>query len=67
MSAAAYLPVLVSDLPATFVFQPDGALREKIRRAIDMGCVKVIAGPTACHAIIDVKRPYLRAIREGEA
>jgi len=58
----AYLPVIVTDLPSQFAFQPDGALREKVRRAVDMGVVKVIAGPLACHIVIDIQRPYCRAI-----
>lgn len=62
MTADMYLPVWVYGLPAHFVFQPDGALRTKIRRSIDLGVSRVIAGPTAAHVCIDVKRPYFRAI-----
>ena len=62
MTADTYLPVLVENLPAAFVFQPDGQLRPAVARARDMGCVKIIAGAEQCHLIIDVKRPYYRAI-----
>ena len=64
MKAEAYLPIVVENLPATFFFQPDGQLREKPARAVSMRVLKVIAGPTQCHAIIDIKRPYYRAIGE---
>ena len=62
MTADAYLPVIVENLPASFVFQPDGQLRMSVSRARDMGCVKVIAGPEQCHLVIDIKRPYYRAL-----
>ena len=52
------LPVVVHDLPAYFVFQPDGALRENVRRAVDQGVVRVVAGPEKCHVVVDVRRPY---------
>ena len=65
--ADAYLPVMVADLPARFVFQPDGQLRDRIARARDMGVVRVIAGPVAAHLIIDIKRPYWRGLPAPEA
>lgn len=58
-----YLPVVVEDLPAHFVFQPDGALRDKVRRSVDMGVTKVIAGPLAAHLVINIARPYYRAVQ----
>ena len=57
-----YLPVTVHNLPIRFAFQPDGQLRERVRRAVDMGICRVIAGPEECHVVVDVKRPYFRAI-----
>lgn len=60
--ADAYLPVIVKNLPAAFVFQPGGMLRDKVMRAVRMGVVRVIAGPTSAHLIIDIKRPYCRAL-----
>ena len=63
----ALLPVWVYGLPAEFVFQPDGGLREPVRRCIDKRVVRVIAGPTACHVMVDVKRPYNRQPFELEA
>lgn len=59
--ADAYLPVIVEDLPASFVFQPDGAVRQAIR-LMPPGLVKVIAGAEKCHVIIDIKRPYYRPL-----
>lgn len=56
------LPVVVENLPIRFAFQPDGNLRDKVRHAVNLGVVKVIAGPEQCHMVIDVKRPYFRAI-----
>lgn len=56
------LPVTVYDLPASFVFQPDGALREKIRYFVGIGVVSIAAGPTTCNVTVDVKRPYYRAM-----
>jgi hypothetical protein len=53
-----YLPVLVTHLPAHFVFQPDGALREKVSRAVSIKVVRVIAGAEKCHVVVDIKRPY---------
>lgn len=62
MKADAYLPVWVHDLPIAFAMQPGGALRDNVRRAVDMGVVRVIAGPTQCHVMVDIKRPYYRAL-----
>lgn len=58
-----YLPVLVTDLPASFVYRPDGALREKVSRAVSMKVVRVIAGAEKCHVIVDIKRPYYYPVR----
>jgi hypothetical protein len=55
------LPVWVYNLPASFAFQPDGRLREKIA-ALPKGIVRVLAGPTECHVCVDVQRPYNRPI-----
>lgn len=65
MPADAYLTHTVRDLPSSFVFQPGGRLRGKVERAVQMGVVKVIAGPTLCHVIVDIQRPYYRAIQEN--
>ena len=62
MKDSAHLPVEVQNLPAAFVFQPDGALRENVSRAVFMGVVRVIAGAENCHVIVDIKRPYYRAL-----
>lgn len=51
------LPVWVADLPAEFAFQPDGQLRNKMH---GKAVLKIIAGPTHCPVLIDVKRPYYR-------
>jgi hypothetical protein len=61
MMADMLLPVWVYNLPASFAFQPDGALRDKIR-CLPKGVVRVIAGPEECHVCVDVKRPYHRPI-----
>jgi hypothetical protein len=53
-----YLPVIVTNLPAHFVFQPDGALREKVSRAVATKVARVIAGAEKCHVVVDIKRPY---------
>ena len=57
-----YLPVTVTDLPASFVFQPDGAMREKVSRALSMKVVRVIAGAEKCNVVVDIKRPYYHAV-----
>lgn len=62
MTADAYLPVIVERLPVRMVLRPDGMPRDKVRRAVDMGVVRVIAGPEECDVVIDVKRPYYRAL-----
>jgi hypothetical protein len=51
------LPVWVTDLPAEWAFQPDGQLREKMR---GNGVLKVVAGPTQVHVLVNVQRPYFR-------
>lgn len=53
-----YLPVIVTNLPANFVFQPDGAVREKVSRAVALKVVRVIAGAEKCHVVVDINRPY---------
>ena len=62
----AMLPVWVYALPSAFAFQPDGALRGKVRSAVASGSCRVIAGPTECHVMIDVKRPYYRQMEAVE-
>jgi len=62
MKADMLLPVTVRNQPIWFAFQPDGVLRDKVRRAVSMGVVKVIAGPEQCHLIVDVKRPYYKPV-----
>ena len=57
-----YLPVTVTDLPAEFVFQPDGAMRENVSRAVTIGVVRVIAGAEKCNVVVDIKRPYFRVV-----
>lgn len=58
--ADAYLPHVVENVPAFFAFQPDGRLREKVSHAVALGVVRVIAGPEACHIVVDIRRPYSR-------
>ena len=60
--ADAYLPEWLHHIPADMVFQPGGRLRENVRHAVDQKVVRVIAGPTACHVSIDIRRPYFRAL-----
>lgn len=60
------LPVQVNNLPAPFIFHPDGALRDKVRRSVGLGVTRVIAGAEWCHLIIDVKRPYVRTDNQLE-
>lgn len=62
MKADAYLSEIVYDLPASFVFQPDGALRDKVARAISMKAVRVIAGPEKVHVVLNIRRPYYRGL-----
>ena len=57
-----YIPVTVTDLPASFVFQPDGAMRENVARAVSMGVVRVIVGAEKCNVVVDIKRPYFRPV-----
>ena len=60
--ADAYLPVCIRHLPAAFAF--DGhALKAAVRTYVDQGIVRVIAGPEACHMIVDIRRPYWRPAR----
>lgn len=58
MTATAYLPHVVENVPVSWVFQPGGMLRNNVRGWVEMGVVRVIAGPTKCHVWIDVQRPY---------
>lgn len=60
------LPVTVRNQPITFAVQPCGMLRDKVRRAVNMGVVRVIAGPEKCHIVVDVKRPYFRALPQSK-
>lgn len=58
----AYLPVLVENVPADYVF--DGhALRPAMAHYTRLGVVKVFAGPETCDLLIDVRRPYFRPMR----
>lgn len=58
MDADMYLPVVVRNIPCVFIFQPDGRLRMSARKLVSMGVLRVIAGPTACHLSINIRRPY---------
>lgn len=62
MKPDAFLPVEVRHLPIGFVMQPGGRLREGVAHAVSLGVVRVIAGATECHVIVDVKRPYYRGL-----
>ncbi len=61
--ADAYLPHVVERLPWHVAFGLDGKLLPRIRHYAEQGVVRVIAGATECHLIIDVKRPYWRPSR----
>lgn len=67
MKPHSHHPVWVTDLPAAFVFQPDGRLRERIARAVSMKVVRVVAGAERCHVMVDVKRPYYRPVADERA
>ena len=60
MMADAYLPHTVYDVPVVWVIDSEGALFERVRHYVRQGVVRVIAGPEACHVIVDVQRPYHR-------
>lgn len=60
MMADAYLPHTVYDVPVAWVIDSEGALFERVRHYVRQGVVRVIAGPEACHVIVDVQRPYYR-------
>ena len=60
MKADAYLPVLVRHVPEIQVFDLQGQLLPSLKHYAQQGVVKVIAGPLACHLLIDIKRPYFR-------
>ena len=60
MMADAYLPHTVYDVPVVWVIDSEGALFERVRHYVRQGVVRVIAGPEACHVIVDVQRPYYR-------
>lgn len=68
--ADAFLPVLFADLPAEFVFEHGGRLRWPFEHAQRQRVVRIIAGPTLCDVIVDIRRPYNRppqAIGEASA
>lgn len=60
MMADAYLPHTVYDVPVAWVIDSEGTLFERVRHYVRQGVVRVIAGPEACHVIVDVQRPYHR-------
>jgi len=60
MTADAYLPVTVYDLPAHVAFEPNGRLRSNYAHAVMLGVARVIAGPTHFHVVVDIRRPYRR-------
>lgn len=62
MSADAYLPHWLHRVPCQHVFHPGGRLRENVYHAVKQKVVRVIAGPLECHVMIDVQRPYFRAV-----
>ena len=62
MKADNYLSHTVYYLPINFVCQPDGQLRDKVARAVSVGAVKIIAGATKAHVVLNIKRPYFRGL-----
>lgn len=63
MKADAYLPVWVEELPAAFVFCPDGQVRDHIAYYCSIGVVqRIFAGPDACHMLVYVKRLYHKTV-----
>lgn len=61
MRAAAYLPVLVKDVPVDMLFS-GSALRPTVAHYVAVGVVKIVAGPERCHVLIDIQRPYHRPV-----
>jgi hypothetical protein len=59
MPHTSFLPHAVTHLPWHFAFGLDGKLLPRIHHYVKEGVVRVIAGATECHLIIDVRRPYL--------
>ena len=60
MSADAYLPHTVRDVPVGWLIGQDGAVYPGVAQYVAQGVVRIIAGPERAHCIIHVKRPYYR-------
>lgn len=55
-----HLPIWVDELPADFVFEGP-RLQPAIEHHCRIGVIqRIIAGPTACHLLIDIRRPYTK-------
>lgn len=63
MSADAYLPVVLERIPAECFFEDSGRPRPHVEHHLRSGVLRLIAGPTQCHAIVDIRRPYSRPPR----
>lgn len=61
--ADAYLPVTVRDIPVDVVFDDTGAMRPNYAHAARLGVARIIAGPTLCDVVVDIRRPYYRPLR----
>lgn len=53
-----YLPITVYNMPVNQFIDDNGSLKPKVNELCNKGIVKIIAGPTKCHVVIDIKRPY---------
>ena len=58
--ATSYLPHIVHNVPAQWVFGSNGKPLQKIQHYMDQRIVRIIAGPNHCHVVIDVRRPHRR-------
>ena len=57
--ADAYLSHTVRSVPIDWMFRGH-ELRHDVRRLVDLGVVRVIAGAVLCHVTIQLQRPYFR-------
>ena len=55
-----YLPEWFRDLPASFVFDENGRVRQRVADCQRQGVVmRIVAGPERVSLLIDIKRPYV--------
>lgn len=58
--ADAYLPHAVTFVPTSWVIADNGQIYPKVRHYVKQGVVRVVAGATECHVVVDIQRPYVR-------